>query len=172
MSPFQGRLALYADLIVDGLDGVEEVLEGAEIPVLLSDLACCHVPVLKLGFPAAPDGEHGDEAIVFERHPGAGPGSSVLGRRLDDTRDSAGLQAFLMLGEPGLEPLRQFDRDGLPFFALPHGWAMNPADRSSWKGNPALVHSQPRSRTSRLPAATWAGRMGTASAPTQILERA
>jgi hypothetical protein len=106
---------------------------------------------------------------VFERHPGAVLGSAVLGRLLDRTRDSAGLQAFLMLGEPGLEPLRQFDRYGLILFALSHGWAMNPADRSSWKGDPALVGSQPRSRASRMLVATWAGRMGTASAPTQLL---
>lgn len=83
---------------MDGLDGIEEVLEGAEISVLLADLACCHVPVLKLGFPAAPDDEHGDEVIVFERRPGAVLGSAVLGRLLDRTRDSARLQAFLMLG--------------------------------------------------------------------------
>ncbi|MFI9546784.1 hypothetical protein ACIHAR_23160 [Streptomyces sp. NPDC052016] len=68
---------------MNALDGVAEILEGLEITMLLSDLAGCHVPVLKFSFTAAPDDEHGDVVIPFERHPGAGLGSAIRGRLLD-----------------------------------------------------------------------------------------
>ena len=35
---------------MDALDGVEEVPEGVEITMLLSDLVGCRVPVLKFSF--------------------------------------------------------------------------------------------------------------------------
>jgi hypothetical protein len=71
--------SLCPDPFVDALDGVEEVLEGVEIAMLFSDLAGCHVPVLKFSFTAAPDDDHGDAVIPFERHPGAGLGSAIHG---------------------------------------------------------------------------------------------
>ncbi|MFJ8599090.1 hypothetical protein ACIREM_10230 [Streptomyces shenzhenensis] len=106
---------------MDALDGVEEILEGVEITMLLSDLASCHVPVLKFSFTATPDDEHGDVVIPFQRHPGTGLGSAIRGRLLDATCDPAKLQAFLVLGEPRLEPLRQLDRNTPIFSGLPHG---------------------------------------------------
>ncbi|MFE2597785.1 hypothetical protein ACFXCZ_14990 [Streptomyces sp. NPDC059396] len=89
--------------------------------MLLSDLASCDVPVLKFGLTAAPDDEHGDVVIPFERHPGSGLGSAIRGRLLEVTCDPAKPQAFLVLGEPRLESLRQLDGNPPCFSDLSHG---------------------------------------------------
>ncbi|WP_329176983.1 hypothetical protein [Streptomyces sp. NBC_01477] len=122
--------------------------------MLPTNLACCHVPALKFRFTAAPDGKHGDAVICFQRHPGADLGAAILRRPLDITGDPARLQAFLVLGEPGVEPLWQLGRDAPNFSDLSHGWGMNPADRSSWNGELACLGSQPWIRASRMLAAT------------------
>ncbi|MGW7086839.1 hypothetical protein ACWGH2_25575 [Streptomyces sp. NPDC054871] len=77
--------------------------------MLLSNQVGCHVPVLKFGFPAAPDDENGETGIGFERHPRAGLVSAIVGRPLEVSGDSAGAQAFLVLSEPGLESQWQFN---------------------------------------------------------------
>lgn len=50
---------------MDTLDGVEEVLQVAEVTMLLSHSAGCQVSILKFRFTAAPDDEHGDVVIRF-----------------------------------------------------------------------------------------------------------